>query len=822
MALSKHDQSRPTLLVSGGAERIKSRISEENSGHIIERLTKLYRNAAEAAIRETCSNAVDATVALTESLRKPIEITSPSVFDPRFQVRDHGVGMSLETVAGVYVNYGSTTKGDELDAVGSHGLGGKSPLAYTDHFTVETTHEGVTTNFTMQRSGGDVETTINFSKETGNTSGTLVIIPVDTQDVDAFVTVIESYRSHSWVTPVIVDGEYCFGNREYETLGTVVIYKDEDTEITSPIRVRRDRMHTFFNNFRDHSFSVDLISYGLAGWLYSARGGDQINTNPMVVVDLVPAIVEFSSSRDSITSDKRLNELNVRVIEALTDNHDLVEEALRVFRDFSREELQRFDRGLHSEVFRFVDGRLFIGKRNSYSGGTAFRGDISLLDNKIGINPYTLGGIKDQNSINFGISMQEKGLRRTFISKNESLMGGALIEQEAGKITALNELYTAEDSESSLVETARTFFSNEKRMTVVTDVDINSFKSFIRARNALFTYSTEIGNKDEIFFFTPRERLPRTETKIATTLLGDRFKIVSGKDLTAKIAPIRKRLVITRKVADADAHDAEITTYRAFNTPDVVAWTHEELTKCTKLTNTKISYEEILRGDGVIFFSSSWKQVYYGAVNDGYDFTGKPIYVVSARMTASLAKSLSPYKNRIFFSPYFEIKHQTGRNLKTDRAFYGNVLNEDLKKITREQLLARLAVMESSDIDKEALSFIVNYVPEDSLEYNILSLITRYHEDTTLHSALTPESAVQEWGNRYEENDPELATAKRLRELYTSALRQDGVEGILHKNVLGRTFGKVKLRENQPAVQFVLKTFADKFTNGSTYASDVV
>lgn len=99
----------------------------------------LYSDKISAIIRELCCNAQDAHTLISNT--DPIIVTFPTSIDAEFSVTDHGPGLSHEDVLDIYLSYFRSTKGGNNDSIGGLGLGTKSPLAYTDQFTVISRHK---------------------------------------------------------------------------------------------------------------------------------------------------------------------------------------------------------------------------------------------------------------------------------------------------------------------------------------------------------------------------------------------------------------------------------------------------------------------------------------------------------------------------------------------------------------------------------------------------------------------------------------------------------------------------------------------------------
>lgn len=109
----------------------------ETNGIMVKALTsRLYSNPIESIVRELASNALDACS------HTPMEISIPNYMDPNFTIRDHGMGISPEDMAGIFVRFGSSTKRRDNSQIGGFGLGAKSPFAIVNSFTINSYYAG--------------------------------------------------------------------------------------------------------------------------------------------------------------------------------------------------------------------------------------------------------------------------------------------------------------------------------------------------------------------------------------------------------------------------------------------------------------------------------------------------------------------------------------------------------------------------------------------------------------------------------------------------------------------------------------------------------
>lgn len=169
----------------------------------------LYSNKIAAVLREIGCNAVDAHVAVGTPDR-PIDVKLPNTLDARFYIQDYGPGLSDEFVKHIYTTYFESTKTGGNDQIGGFGLGSKSPFAYTDQFTVESSH------------GGEVRTYVAYIDDNGAPSislmsscpapaewphGIRVSLPVKTSDVYEFRSSAQKVFQYFRVKPNMLGSE---------------------------------------------------------------------------------------------------------------------------------------------------------------------------------------------------------------------------------------------------------------------------------------------------------------------------------------------------------------------------------------------------------------------------------------------------------------------------------------------------------------------------------------------------------------------------------------------------------------------------------------
>lgn len=333
-----------TVISDPSARHGRMSIAEGGEQIICEMLTSLGVNQAAYAVRETFSNAYDATRAAGD-MTAPIEMEFPVIPDAgtiagalgysaacsgEAVIRDHGCGMSPDDVERYFTQYAGSKKRGIADQVGSKGLGSKAPLAVADSFTVVTVKDGVRTTCLLERTeDGNVYTM--ETEETGEGSGTEVRIPVFDPEVSRQMTeCAENIARWNMDAEITVNGrrvERALDVDGYVDLGELEIGHDGDGE---PVRARVWE--------RKSEFPVSSVYYGdillnLAGIMYDPRTGCDIRSAwARVVVACEPGYLNFNISRDHVVDDEAKDAFLNAVRKAL-ESHDFSDDYRRMLAD---------------------------------------------------------------------------------------------------------------------------------------------------------------------------------------------------------------------------------------------------------------------------------------------------------------------------------------------------------------------------------------------------------------------------------------------------------------------------------------------------------
>ncbi|MBF84543.1 MAG: hypothetical protein CL489_08720 [Acidobacteria bacterium] len=118
---------------------------------------------------------------------EPIKVALPNKLYPQFTVRDYGTGMEHDFIMNEYSSYFKSTKDDSNDEVGGHGLGCKSPFAYTSSFTVKSYQNGVLRVYSCyMKANGEPSIDFQLETRTDERNGVEVSVPVEENDFNRF------------------------------------------------------------------------------------------------------------------------------------------------------------------------------------------------------------------------------------------------------------------------------------------------------------------------------------------------------------------------------------------------------------------------------------------------------------------------------------------------------------------------------------------------------------------------------------------------------------------------------------------------------------
>lgn len=171
----------------------------------------LYSNKIGSIVREISCNAYDAHV-MAGKKDIPFEIHLPNAFEPWFSVRDFGTGLSPEDIRTVFTVYFESTKDQSNDAIGAFGLGAKTPLAYTDQFTVTSIVNGTRRIYSVFKSSSGIpDIALMDESVTDNGNGVEIKLSAKREYFYRFEQEVRQQLNYFIVKPVITNGSVSWG-----------------------------------------------------------------------------------------------------------------------------------------------------------------------------------------------------------------------------------------------------------------------------------------------------------------------------------------------------------------------------------------------------------------------------------------------------------------------------------------------------------------------------------------------------------------------------------------------------------------------------------
>lgn len=163
----------------------------------------MYSHKELAVIREISTNAYDAHVE-AGCADRPFEVHLPTPIEPYFYVRDFGVSMTDDLCMKLYTTFFKSTKTESDEVLGCLGLGSKSPLAYSNSFTVEAYLNGEKRIYSgFKDTTGDYKFVPMGTSSTDEPNGIKVSVPVKSGDITKFHTIASELYKYWKVKPIV-------------------------------------------------------------------------------------------------------------------------------------------------------------------------------------------------------------------------------------------------------------------------------------------------------------------------------------------------------------------------------------------------------------------------------------------------------------------------------------------------------------------------------------------------------------------------------------------------------------------------------------------
>lgn len=297
-----------------------SEITAAATGHVLNTLSTLYANPPYAVLREFISNAIDAHK--DAGYNGPVEVELPTRDTPRLVIRDHGNGMSRDTLVNTYYNYGESSKRGDSTSIGAFGFGSKSAYSVSPTWELHSvTANSVVSVYSSINIDGIPEHSLDELSNANNVpTGVMVVIP--TGDIPARTFSEEAARLMKWLPKGSVEVRnlppiFCGGRNEHWTAWTVrhgrlafpTSFYTPDVQVLMggvPYRANMDTVH-------NRVFAVFAAEHSTAfGTVRSETITKALASASSIVVLDDPKALDVTTSRDDI-------KMTTRSIHALTD-----------------------------------------------------------------------------------------------------------------------------------------------------------------------------------------------------------------------------------------------------------------------------------------------------------------------------------------------------------------------------------------------------------------------------------------------------------------------------------------------------------------------
>jgi len=750
-------------------EEIEMTIDKAAIPLFIKLLTDMYPKPVEGTVREVISNAIDATQALPESMRKAIEVSSPSVFNPFFTVEDFGCGMSLQTLVDNLVKYGGSTKGkpsedsnDEeplVDTIGEYGLGSKAPLAYCNEFTVITTKDGITTKAIISRLSDKSKTRILYSKPTDLSNGTRVEIPVKENDFSEFKTAISSYSKFAVGAKILIDGVATTPLEDYIELSEVRLNRDEKNPKYGKAYILRSQSNSIISSIINGN-SISPSHYILGGWLYENPNSSEYRSqfrDTKLIVEIKPKIVDFDPSRTNIISNDNSRALDSYVKQQLFESVDDVKsKIIKVLDRMSERELVELAASyIKYNRISFENDKFLIDTRQGsvyrrYNYDTQREIPKDIFANSSGFDPLEYASISESSLKSYSVVSTESNVTYSFYNPISNYDSIVELRAHSHKITENNShiLSNFIKGESKTLEQLL-FLSNfhlkNSGMTLFTNVTEAGIKTLSRNRKV---FSSNFSNSSYIAYMVEepdKEDIANIEKlydiKISVCDLTKTVKKI--KELTKNQSKIKKEssdkeevyligseIVVNKGRSNLDEDDFmngfNYLSYKRYSTEQI------NLTEAIKEKNISFLITERY------YDISDVKSIIIGLINAGLEIPkGEKVFVVSRLgnrdggnpLTIKVLNLLKDY-DKAYVSSKFNGKTKPAKEIIEKKTYSGQYLESSISSVNRDIALKFFLRNNRFYIHcRDGLEHLKLSISEPDLKEMVNIAVTDYTED---------------------------------------------------------------------------------------------
>ena len=240
--------------------------------------------------------------------QRPIEVTLPGALDPVFRVRDHGPGMSQETVEQTYIMYGDSTSRENEKAIGGMGIGSKAGFAYGDSFVVTSWNGGCKRTYScvIDESRRGELACIDETPCSQEEHGIEISVPVLPNDFEKFERCVLDVLKHFEPRPLINGIPYISD--------TARLFGDEAGKwfVSRGVSNYRSKPHIILGNI-EYEIDTDLVD-----GIKETQRKSGVDINRLVLI-ASPGDVDIAASRENLEYTERTRKWIVESFEAINE-----------------------------------------------------------------------------------------------------------------------------------------------------------------------------------------------------------------------------------------------------------------------------------------------------------------------------------------------------------------------------------------------------------------------------------------------------------------------------------------------------------------------
>lgn len=315
MKLEKKELNNDDIQSTGTVTAMK--LSEHASAMVFSAFTdSIYSDPIGTIIREITSNCFDAHVeAGTDSVKNPVVVKLTEEVSGSFiSFIDKGVGMSPNRIHNIYGAYFESTKNHTNDMIGGFGVGGKTPLAYTNSFFVVTRHEGIQYTYNVFAGNESPMIELLSQESTKAVNGTEVKIPIKSNDRTEFER--KTLRQLFYFENIIFEGF-----SDHYATNDYVLFKGKDFIFRS--KSYSPNMHVCLGKV---AYPIDFDALGVSSYDYQFPVAIQLEIGELsgTGVNISREALKYNAVNNKIIINK-MNAVKVELMNMLANQYDNVQ-----------------------------------------------------------------------------------------------------------------------------------------------------------------------------------------------------------------------------------------------------------------------------------------------------------------------------------------------------------------------------------------------------------------------------------------------------------------------------------------------------------------